>query len=60
MNRGAFNNGVYGMNLELWRQRNVGKEVEYWIDVVGKIITGNLAIDLHTIETHGSGSCQGV
>jgi hypothetical protein len=34
MKEQSFNAGVYGVNLDLWRQRSIGKEVLYWMDLV--------------------------
>lgn len=30
----CFNAGVYGVNLELWRQKKIHDEVLYWMDQV--------------------------
>lgn len=30
----TFNAGVYGVNFDLWRTRNVHKEVQYWLEEV--------------------------
>ena len=30
----TFNAGVYGINFDLWRSRNVHDEVQYWLDEV--------------------------
>ena len=42
----TFNAGVYGINLGLWRKRDVHSEVLYWLDKV--------SIDSHTIYSLGS------
>jgi len=30
----TFNAGVYGVNLDLWRSRDIHTEVLYWLDKV--------------------------
>lgn len=30
----TFNAGVYGVNFDLWRSRNMHREVQYWLDEV--------------------------
>lgn len=34
VNEETFNAGVYGVNLDLWREKNIHKEVLYWMDQV--------------------------
>lgn len=30
----TFNAGVYGINFDLWRSKNVHREVQYWLEEV--------------------------
>ena len=41
----TFNAGVYGINFDLWRSRNVHKEVQYWLEEVRKS-TAYICLDL--------------
>ena len=45
MNEVAFNAGVYGVNLDLWREKNIHKEVLYWLDQVHHIVVWYVMCD---------------
>ena len=30
----TFNAGVYGVNFDMWRRRDIHKDVLYWLDQV--------------------------
>ena len=38
----TFNAGVYGVNFDLWRSRDLHKEVQYWLEEVYTLRLGIL------------------
>ena len=35
----TFNAGVYGVNFDLWRSRQLHEEVQYWMEEVSQLIS---------------------